>query len=266
MKTLVQTSKAAVVMMSLALLSACGQSGSAISTSSNNPGAGAIGKGVDIKSCQVGQAYSSEFGCLTRGSCRIGTGLMPQVNQQIQSTQCIQGQAVTEELKYGSSAGTRHFGRLEITNTQQASLLLQSAGLCNAGFGGSMFGSAMMGSCTQLINRGGFSIVKSFIGDNINMMIGFGTTFPADQVQIFPGMAPAYMMQGGSNYLSFSQQSRSYKYNNGNGMQIVGISPTGSTVNLMMIVDNGSLGSNRIEKAKLIYQGVEFAKISLDRF
>lgn len=260
-------------MSMFALVSACGNQNSAISTSSNNPGVGATGTNVDIKNCQVGQVWNAQNGCLTRGQCQVNSGMAPN------TAQCVPGQTVTEEMKFGSSSGTRHFGQLAVTNLTQAELLLQAAGICNSttGFGGSYGNvgsvSAMSNTrCAAWLQRGGFAIVKSFTGvaANINIQIGAGSTFPTDLVPVLPGVyGSSYTYTGnnftGSNYVSFSQQARNTKYNNGNGMQIVGVSPNGQSVNLLMLIDNGDLGSDRVE-AQLVYQGIEFAKIQLNRF
>ncbi|RYZ75651.1 MAG: hypothetical protein EOP05_07245, partial [Proteobacteria bacterium] len=266
--------KTAFVMTMFSMLSvmvtACGHQNSAISTSSNNPGVGATGTNIDIKNCQVGQVHNAQNGCMPRGQCQVNTGIAPN------STQCIAGTTVTEEMKFGTSAGTRHFGQLAVTNLTQAELLLQAAGICNSnlGYGATNYPTGNMMSntrCAAWLQRGGFAIVKSFSGvaANINIQIGAGSTFPTDLVPVLPGVyGSAYTYTGnnfsGVNYVSFSQQARNTKYNNGNGMQIVGVSPNGQSVNLLMLIDNGDLGSDRVE-AQLVYQGVEFAKIQLNR-
>jgi hypothetical protein len=257
--------KTAFAMMSFAFLAACGNQ-SAISTSSNNPGVGAMGANVDIKNCQVGQVHNPQYGCMMRGSCQVNAGIAPN------SSQCIAGQTVTEELKFGTQAGTKHFGQLTITNLNQAELLLQAAGICNSTLGyGTNAVAGMTGTrCAAWLQRGGFAIVKSFAGvrANVNIQLGAGSTFPTDLVPVLPGIYNYTAMNanyGNMNYISFSQQARYSRYNNGNGMQIVGVSPNGEIVNLVMLVDNGDLGSDRLE-AQLVYQGIEFAKVSLNRF
>lgn len=257
--------KTAFAMMTFAFLAACGQQ-NAISTSSNNPGVGATGANVDIKNCQVGQIHNAEHGCLMRGSCQANAGMAPNSNQ------CIAGQTVTEELKFGSQAGTKHFGTLTVTNLNQAELLLQAAGICNSTLGyGTNYVAGMSGTrCAAWLQRGGFAIVKSFAGvrANVNIQLGAGATFPTDLVPVLPGIYSYTAMNanyGNMNYISFSQQARNASYNNGNGMQIVGVSPNGQSVNLVMLVNNGDLGSDRIE-AQLVYQGTEFAKVTLNRF
>lgn len=252
----------AFLMASLTLLAACGNN-SAISTSSDTPGAGALGTNVDIKTCQVGQIHSTQLGCLSRGQCAIGQGAAPN------TAQCVSGQVVTEEVKFGSSAGTRHFGQLNITNLTQAELLFQSAGLCNSnmGYGSVATTPISISRCAAWVQRGGFAIVKSFSSGvaNVNLQLGIGSTFPTDLVPVLPGVYGYNNNVANTNYLSFSQQAMNSKYNNGNGMQIVGVSPNGKLVNIVMLVDAGDLGSDRVE-AQLVYQGVEFARVTLNRF
>ena len=185
------------------------------------------------------------------------------------TTQCVSGQTVTEEIKFGSSAATRHFGQLNITNMTQAELLFQASGLCNSNFGyGAVATNAYSTTrCAQWIQRGGFAVVKSFSAGaaNVNMQLGIGSTFPTDLVPVLPGVYGYNTNYSNSNYLSFSQQAMNTKYNNGNGIQIVGISPNGKIVNVVMLVDAGDLGADRVQ-AQLVYQGVIFANVTLNRF
>lgn len=252
----------AFAIAALAVLAACGQN-SSISNSSDTPGAGSLGSNVDIRTCQVGQVHNSQLGCLTRGQCAVGQGVAAN------SGQCQSGQIVTEEIKFGSSAGTRHFGQLNFTNLTQAQLLFQAAGLCNSGMMmGAVATSALSSTpCSQWIQRGGFAIVKSFSTGvaNVNLQIGVGSTFPTDLVPVLPGVYGYNANYANTNYLSFSQQAMNSKYNNGNGMQIVGVSPNGKVVNIVMLVDAGDLGADRVQ-AQLVYQGVIFANATLNRF
>lgn len=252
------------------LVAACGGNNNSISSSGSNPGAGALGANVDMKNCQVGQSYSTQYGCLNRGICQPGAGFSTQAGS------CVTGQVVTGAMKFGNNAGTRHFGTLTISNVTQMSLLLQNAGLCNAGYGSMQIMAAGSLNCAQYTSRGAFAAVTSYSGsiDNVNIAIGAGvptlTYDLAANLSALNGSPLALYGSQASPYsagqaITFSQQSRNFSYNNGNGMQIVGVSPSGETISLMLIVESGSLGLDHLN-GKLVYQGVEVATVSLDRF
>lgn len=265
-----------VAMSALVLMTAaCGNPNSTLQSSANNPGAGAVGANVDMKDCQIGQSYSSEYGCLNRASCSQGSGFSAQANT------CVAGQVVTGQTKFGSNAVTRHFGILTVTNPSQMELLLQAAGLCNGGYNGISYSSIASSRCSQWIARGAFAAVTSYQGsaDGANIVIGAGTqSLTYDLVQTLSAVdgsslgvygaygygASAYAY-GSSNYISFSQQAHSYAFNNKNGIQIVGVAPNRESINFMVLVENGNLGLDRME-AKLVYQGVQVATVNLNRF
>jgi hypothetical protein len=249
----------------VSLVAACGSNTSSISTNADAPGAGALGVNVDIKSCQVNQAYTTQYGCLNRGQCQYGAGFSAQANN------CVTGQLVTEQVKFGTDAGTRHYGRLTITSPQQMELMLQASGLCSSSYGGlsNSFMNTSTTPCAQWITRGTFAVLKSYTGnvDNINIVIGAGTQFPSDLVTVLPGVYGSQLgFIGGqsSNYISFNQQAHNYAFNNNNGMQIVGISQN-HPINFMVIVNNGNLGLDHLD-GQIVYQGTQVATVSLDRF
>lgn len=263
---------AAFTMMALSglvsVLTACGQGSNTISTSADAPGAGALGANVDIKNCQVGQSYSSQYGCLNRVQCSYGSGLSTQTGS------CVPGQLVTAQQKFGTaSPGTRHYARLTVTNSQQFEVMLQAAGLCNSSYGG--YGASYIGSsttrCAQWITQGTFALVESYTGsvDNINIMIGAGTTFPTDLISVLPGVYASYGLPmntqtyGATNYISFNQQAHNYPFNNNNGMQLTGVSQ-GRPISFMILVNNGNLGLDNLD-AQLVYQGTQIATMKLVR-
>lgn len=256
----------------VALTAACGNNTNSISATSKNPGAGALGANVDMKSCQVGQSYTTDNGCLNRGMCQPGSGVTSQTGA------CVPGQLVTGLMKFGSNAGTRHFGALTITNASQMELLLQTAGLCNSAYGsfGAVAFSSAAQPCAQFITRGTFAAITSYSGvkDNVNVTIGAGapvlTYDLASTLSALNGSSAALLgsnMNGfvAQNSVNFSQQAHNFIYNNGNGMQLVGVTPSGEPMNFMVVIDNGNLGLDHMT-AKLVYLGVEVANISLDRF
>lgn len=251
----------------MALMSACGSNTNSISANSNNPGAGALGANVDQKNCQVNQVYSADYGCLNASGCgSASSGFSTQLNR------CVQGTVVTEEMKFGRTAMSRHYGRLTVTNTTQMELMLQQAGLCNSNYGVAT-SNVSSSRCAAWISRGAFLIVKSYNGalHNVNMQIGAGTQFPMDLVTVLPGIYGSQVGlynqsgYGSSNYVSFSQMSHKYSFNNGNGMQIVGVNPSNEPLNLMLLVTSGNLGIEHFE-GQLVYQGVTVATIPMDKF
>ncbi len=250
------------------LVTACANNTSSINANSDAPGAGALGAGIDIKTCQVNQAYSPQYGCLTRGQCSYGSGYLAQTGS------CVQGQLVTEQIKFGQDAGTRHYGMLTVSNPQQFELLLQASGLCNSSYGGYYVGgNTATTRCAQWITRGGFIVVKSYTGnvDNINLTIGAGTQYPTDLISVAGvygaslGYYNSYNSYASTNYISFNQQAHNYAFNNYNGMQIVGIKPDHNPMNFMLIVNNGNLGLDKLN-GQIVYQGTEVATVQLQRF
>ena len=265
--------KLSLTMMALSslvtLVTACANNSSSISTNADSPGAGALGANVDIKDCQVNQAYTTQYGCLNRGQCAYGSGYSAQANT------CVPGQLVTEQSKFGTEAGTRHYGMLNVTNAQQFELMLQASGLCNSSYGGGYAVTGMSNTrCAAWITRGSFIVMKSYTGnvDNVNLTIGAGTQFPSDLVTVIPGVYGTQLgtiggissMYSSTNYIAFNQQAHNYAFNNGNGMQIVGITQN-RPLNFMVMVNNGNLGLDRLE-AQIVYQGTEIAKVQLNRF
>jgi hypothetical protein len=247
------------------LVAACGNNTNSISTNADAPGAGALGANVNIKDCQVNQAYTTQYGCLNRGQCSYGSGYSVQTNS------CVAGQLVTEKSKFGTEAGTRHYGALTVTNPQQFEIMLQASGLCNSSYGGYAMNGMSNTRCASWITRGAFLVLKSYTGniDNVNVTVGAGAQFPSDLVTILPGLYATQLGYGNSmmsstNYISFNQQAHNYPFNNKNGMQIVGITQN-RPLNFMVMVNNGNLGLDRLD-AQVVYQGTEVAKVQLLRF
>ena len=248
------------------LVAACGGNTNSISSNTDAPGIGALGANVDIKDCQVNQAYTTQYGCLNRNQCQYGSGYSAQANQ------CVQGQLVTRQTKFGTDPGTRHYGRLTITNAQQMEVMLQASGLCSSTSGSfsGMSGNAAM-PCSQFIARGTFALVESYSGsvDNINIVIGAGTTVPTDLVNALPGVYGTSGMgsignsYASSNYVSFNQQAHNYSFNAGNGMQLVGIVKN-NPISFMVLVNNGNLGLDHVD-ASIIYQNTQVATVTLNR-
>ncbi|MES2962345.1 MAG: hypothetical protein V4760_00550, partial [Bdellovibrionota bacterium] len=198
-----KTFKYALSIIALALVAAC-------APNNNNPnslqpgqvGVGPMGAGVDIKTCQVGQIYSQQYGCLNRANCQANQGWTGSIQQQYQQQQagqpvtntgtCVAGQLVTEEIKFGYAAGLRFFGSVTIVNKSQFNVLLQHAGICNPyyyGFTVSLNGFSSV-TCNTYTDRGAFVILKAFGGasgaDTINLQVGAGTQVPQDLLNVLP--------------------------------------------------------------------------------
>jgi hypothetical protein len=246
------------------LVTACGGNTNSISSNTDAPGIGALGVNVDIKDCQVNQAYTTQYGCLNRNQCQYGSGYSAQANQ------CVAGQLVTRQLKFGSDPGTRHYGRLTVTNAQQMEVMLQASGLCSSTSGqysGQYSGNSSI-PCSQFISRGTFALVESYSGvaDNINIVIGAGTTLPTDLIGNIPGLygtAGIGYNGNSSNYVSFNQQAHNYSFNAGNGMQLVGMLKN-NPISFMVLVNNGNLGLDHLD-ASIIYQNTQVATVTLNR-
>lgn len=253
-------------------LAACGTNGGG-GVASTGPGVGQTGTGVDIRTCQVGQIYSQQYGCLNRGQCGTNQGIVLNTNQ------CVPGQLVTEESIHGVQASTRLYSAITISNRTQLELLLKNAGLCDFGaYGwGVTIGQA---NCGYLASRGAFVIVRLFTGsaNDVSVTVGAGTQYPTDLLQV-PGIYsqqfingyqygyPQYPLMGATyqRYSAFSQQSRTFDYNNSQGIQIVGFNYAGQDVGMRIVVENGRFGSNNL-MGRLLYQNVEVGTITLQRY
>lgn len=275
--------KMALSALALAFVAAC-------APNNNNPtalqpgqvGVGPMGAGVDIKACQVGQVWNQQYGCMNRAHCPTGQGSTINTALQYQQQQagqpvqqngtCVAGTIVTEEIKFGYTAGVRFFGTITVVNKSQFNMLLQYAGICNPYYYGFSIGMNGFNSitCNSYTDRGGFVILKAFGGasgaDTINMTVGAGTQVPYDLINVLP--YTVYGQQTYTNtyqYRSFSQQSRLYLTNAQQGMSIVGMSPTGGDVGLSLVVPNGNLGSQSFE-AQLMFQGLVIANVTLTKY
>ena len=269
-----RNAKHAISMLALLFVAACGTNGNNNSSNPAQVGTGPVGQGVDMTTCQVGQVYSPQYGCLNRGACQAGYGWI--AGQAAGANNCIAGTVVTETMKYGAQAGSRFFGTLTITNKSQFNQMLQYTNICSPNYIGFQIGFNGINviNCDTLTSRGGFMILKSFGGasgaDTINLTIGAGTQYPYDLLQTMPTPvgaygSPLYGNNYNASYGSFSQQSRLYTYNNNNGMKIVGVGPNGVDVGLMATVDNGNLGSQHLDM-QIIFQGTTVATVGLDSF
>lgn len=246
------------------LVTACGGNTNSISSNTDAPGIGALGANVDIKDCQVNQAYTAQFGCLNRNQCQYGSGYSAQANQ------CVPGQLVTRQSKFGTDPATRHYGRLTITNAQQMEVMLQASGLCSStsGISSGQSGNSSI-PCSQFIVRGTFAIVESYSGsvDNINIVIGAGTSVPTDLIGTLPGVYGTsgfgYNAYTSSDYVSFNQQAHNYSFNAGNGMQLVGIVKS-NPISFIVLVNNGNLGLDHVD-ASLVYKNTQVATVKLNR-
>ena len=245
-------------------------------------GVGPMGAGVDIKACQVGQIYNQTYGCMNRNNCQANSGWTGSFAQQYQQQQagnvaptqgsCVAGTLVTEEIKFGLTAGIRYFGTLTIINKAQFNVLLQYAGICNPysyGFTIGLNGFSSV-TCNTYTDRGAFVVLKAFGGasgqDSINMQIGAGTTVPYDLINALQYTVYGQQTQTNSYmYRSFSQQSRLYMMNQNSGMNISGISSTGSDVGLVLTAPNGNLGMQTFE-SQVTFQGIVVATVTLQKY
>lgn len=245
---------------------ACGNKGGEASTppptSPTTPppiGGGPTGPTVTAQSCQVGQIFSTEHGCMFASErCAANQGWVPA--QFI----CAPGTLVTEEIKYGRpAAGGRFFGSMSISNQEQFNLLLRYSGRCEPYQIGIYLGSAR---CSHWTSQGYIQlnvfgpIVNGGVTD-VNLTIGAGSTAPYG---INPYGNSQYYWTNTSASLTVSQQARVFEYNNSQGMQIVATNYAGTDLGLRLVVDSGHLSSSQFQ-ARVYFQGVQFATVTFNK-
>lgn len=219
-------------------------------------GGGPTGPTVTAQSCQVGQVFSTEHGCMfTSERCSSNEGWIPG------QFMCAPGTLVTEEIKYGRpSVGGRFIGTMTIINQQQFNLLLRYSGRCEPYQIGIYLGSAR---CSHWTSQGYIQMnvfgpaINGGITD-VNLTIGAGSTSPYG---INPYGNSQYYWNNSNLSLTVSQQARVFDYNNSQGMQIVAINYSGQDLGLRMVIESGRLSSSQFQAA-VYFQGVHFATVN----
>lgn len=199
--------------------------------------------------CQLGQVDAPGYGCLNRYSCSYGHGWVPGEGR------CVPGTVIDEQSIYGTTYQGRYFGNMSITNQSQFEKLLKYANLCDPYWVGWNWGSL---SCSSWSNRG-FIELHSFgsTSTHVNLFVGAG--------HASIGYQPFYLAPAmNGQYIGFSQTGAVVDYNSSQGMQIVGVGPTGQDIGLRLIVTTGRLTDNSFQ-ADVLYQNVKFATIVLSR-
>jgi hypothetical protein len=218
-------------------LTACGNSNSGGGTITPVPGAGGVA-GMSISSCQVGQVYTTTYGCLNQYNCQSGYGYSS-------SAGCVPGTVVTTNLIYGGSAASSFGGTLQITNSDQYKKLLQYSGMCNPYWVGWNWGSY---SCDSWTN-GAALVIDSFSSTGmVNMAIRAGGNWST-----------------GYGAQQLSQTATAQPYNNNAGVAIIGVNYNNQDVGLRVISTNGTLSSSSLS-VTLYYQQVPFATATLQRY
>lgn len=242
----------------VSLVAACAGSNTSINSNTDAPGAAILGQNVDINDCQVDQAYNSQYGCMNRYSCQLGSGVAGATSSQ----GCITGQLITRQSKFGGNPISRTYGTLTITNPQQMEMMLQSNGLCTSQYGGySVYANYSNVRCAQLISQGSFALVETYAAGGTNIVIGAGTLAPSDLISQIPGVYGYNGVVGSTNYMKINQEAQNLSFNGGDGFELIGMQQK-HPINFMLIVNNGNLGMQNVD-AQLVYQGTQVATMTL---
>lgn len=210
---------------------------------------------TNVGSCQIGQIYSTQYGCLNQGNCPQSYGWAPSISQ------CVQGTLVTAQNVYGTALSTgRFYSTLSITNPAQFALLLKYANLCDPYWTGWNWGAW---SCDNYSSAGFIQLqyfsTSNAATSNATLFIGAGAGFGGNY---------SYF-QFGNSYMGFSQTARVSDGNNSQGMYIDGINYTGVNVGLKLVVANGNFIRNpslTSFSADVYYQNVKFAVATFSRY
>lgn len=242
--------RALIVALSVAVtfaFAACGSSGGGgVADTGGSPGVITTPPPVspyDISQCQPGQIFHPNYGCLNRNSCQAGYGWIPG------EYRCVQGTVVT------STTTGRFFGSLSVTNQDIFAKALQYLGTspfqCNY-----WTYNTTNYQCKTYANAG-FLFINPNSSDVV-LSIGAGVSNPNsyDSTSIY---------WGGSRYLGTESFASVQLYNNSQGIRMVGKGLNGQPNGLTAVVDNGNLTSASMQ-VNLLYQGVQFATVVVDRF
>jgi hypothetical protein len=220
----------------LFVLSACAP-GSQTETIQNGAAVGVMGSNLDIRTCEIGQIYNTQYGCLFQQTCSAGSGFSP--------NGCVPGVAVTADNKFNATYKAHFLGAITFNPgfLQNMVQLMQTLGGCN-------------GSCAQEAQAGGWIELQVMpnpvVLNNINMTIGIGTTNPYLQSSSF---------FGGSGALSSALvPARVVAFNGVNGMQLEAITQFGQDLGFTVNVDSGSLGNPNFIGV-LVYQGMQIGTV-----
>lgn len=180
----------------------------------------------DIRQCQIGQVFNTQYGCLNRGTCPYGQGVAP-------TGSCIGGTVVTGQNQGGGNyqQSGRWDGSLSIISRTTYEEVLKYTGLCDQRLWN--WGAA---SCDQWVRMSSWLSVQvsgSSASTQVTMYFTVGS-------------------------FSFARQADVIDHNNAQGMQFV------TNDYMRAVIDSGRLDSS-ILSVRLYYRGVHFASANLQR-
>lgn len=206
----------------------------------NNGGAPAAAVVTPAATCQVGQVYNSQYGCLNQQSCQSGYGWVPQ-----------QGLCVPGTVSNPTTAGTKFYTSLSITSRDQFALALQTARLCDPYLVGGNLGNA---SCKNYSERGYLDFqVSTTSANQAYIVIGAGSSSPN---------IPNSNLTTGGRVLRMEGNVTLNAYNNNLGF----IAGTNQAGGIRLVVSNGLPASANSFGVIVEYNGVEFARGTLTRY
>ncbi|MBL7687146.1 MAG: hypothetical protein JNJ49_03855 [Bdellovibrionaceae bacterium] len=206
----------------------------------NNGGAPAAAVVTPAATCQVGQVYNSQYGCLNQQSCQSGYGWVPQ-----------QGLCVPGTVSNPTTAGTKFYTSLSITSRDQFALALQTARLCDPYLVGGNLGNA---SCKNYSERGYLDFqVSTTSANQAYIVIGAGSSSPN---------IPNSNLTTGGRVLRMEGNVTLNAYNNNLGF----IAGTNQAGGIRLVVENGLPASANSFGVVVEYNGVEFARGTLTRY
>lgn len=211
---------------------------------SNNGGAPAggpiVGPITPVSQCQVGQVFNSQYGCLNQQSCQTGNGWVPQ-----------QGMCVPGTVSTPTTAGTKFYTSLQITNKNQFQLALQTSRQCDPYLIGWNIGNA---SCEHYASAGYLDFqILSANSNQAYIIIGAGSSSPN---------LPNQDQTTGGRVLRMEGNVTLNPYNNNLGF----IAGTNQAGGIRLIVINGLPSSANSFAVTVEYNGIEFARGTLSRY
>lgn len=231
------------MVVSMAMLTACGSNGGGDGGAALPPGAVPV---IPSQACAANQIYTATHGCLYQQSCQNGYGWVPGEGR------CVPGTIVN------GTGGTGFFTSLTITNPDAFALMLQNSGMCDPYVIGWNFGSA---SCSNYTHSG--YMVMEFSGALANGTLPTQSNIWIGAGSRSPNQPNSEWITGGAVKVISYLTNNAYA-NNNNGF-------TGTPMNnvpggFRFVVNNGLPGSSYQFSVDLMYNGTVFARGTLTRY
>lgn len=190
--------------------------------------------------CQIGQVYNSQYGCLSQGTCPSGYGYVPSTNQ-----------CVAAQTNYPTHSGSLLWGqRMQITNSGVYKQFLKDNWVCDY-YNIANWGTA---DCDAWD-----STADVYLGAS-------STTLPTNGSATIVAYSDMWGMTSGGYQLPISGTIYPINTNSGFELRTTGGTFTPSYNSyIQVIADPGTLTSNQIA-IRLLYQGTEFGRATVNRF